>query len=86
MSDGNSQPDLFSFSPELIQIGALIQDSANAYRSGRDSKSAQFQSSREAQNHVNSIDINAIEKLSELFNSGALTAEEFSNAKKKLLG
>ena len=86
MSDGNSQPDLFSFNQELVQIGTLIQDSANAYRSGRDSKSAQYQSSPENQKYVNSIDINALEKLSELFNSGALTAEEFSNAKKKLLG
>jgi hypothetical protein len=86
MSDSNSQPDLFSFNTELIQIGVLIQDSANAYRSGQDSKSAQFQSSPETQNHSNSIDIHALEKLSELFNSGALTAEEFSNAKKKLLG
>ena len=46
----------------------------------------QFQGSSEFQNHGETLDVNALEKLSELYKSGALTAEEFSNAKKKLLG
>jgi hypothetical protein len=86
MSDSTPQPDLFSFNEELLQIGSIIQNSANAYRSEPNSNSGQLQSSSETQNHIDTLDINALEKLSELFKSGALTAEEFSNAKKKLLG
>ena len=86
ISDGTPQPDLFSFNEELLQIGALIQGSANSYRSEPNSISMQFQGSSESQNHGETLDVNALEKLSELYKSGALTAEEFSNAKKKLLG
>ena len=86
MSDSTPQPDLFSFNEELLQIGSIIQNSANAYRSEPNSNSGHLKSSSETQSHIDTLDINALEKLSELFKSGALTAEEFSNAKKKLLG
>ena len=77
MSDSNHEIDVHSFHEELQQIGALLQKSVMTMK---------VEIPSDSQISDKALDVGGLEKLTELYKDGSLTAEEFSIAKRKILG